>query len=737
MDLTDGILLALESMATWGFVLGLSIGILNGMIFGLLPGLSGSVGIALMIPFTFGMEPTTAMGLFVGALSSQTFAGSISAILLNTPGTSPNAATTFDGYPLARQGRGGFAIGISAMSSFLGSVIGVAILIALFPLMRGVILAFSFPEFTMLGVLGLAAIAVASRGSTLKGILAGLLGLTLSFVGFAPIGGNIRFVFDQISLYDGIGVVAVLIGLFALTEAVRLLSSGERVAQTDAQFKFGHSQLWEGARYALSKPWLLIRSALIGTGIGIVPAVGGTLASFLAYFQAAKTSKNPIFGRGDPRGVLAPEAANDAKDAGAALPTLAFGIPGSADWAIILGAMIIFGIQPGPNLIRDNPDIVWVAIFVIVIASFASSVLGMAFGPQLVRLTRIRPGILAPVVAILAVTGAFALKGNIVDVFIVVVAGLVGYAMRVLGVPAVPLILGLILGVTIERAFLQTLSTFDSIAIFVTRPISLVLVLLVVAIIVYEVVAGVREAKRHPDRLAAGIARGAKPGSVVFAAALALVAIVTLVLSTDFSPEAALMPTIVGWLLLICSVAYILIALVPPLQRVLGAAIADTGNMENQDLKESDDEDEHVDIESDGSVSSGGAASASSRSSSVVAQPEGSETDPLASASVVNSTPESREETAHTRTEVAQDGALDVRRRTIRSLLVIAGIAPSVLLFGIAVTVPATLLLFSRLVSRESWRTTAIVTVSASVALYLIFVVVLGLRLDGGLLLSF
>ena len=732
MDLASGILLALESMASWGFVLGVSIGVINGMIFGLLPGLSGSVGIALMIPFTFAMEPTTAMGLFVGALSSQTFAGSISAILLNTPGTSPNAATTFDGYPLARQGRAGFAIGISAMASFLGSLIGVLILIALFPLMRGIILAFSFPEFTMLGVVGLAAIAVASRGSTLKGILAGLLGLTLSFVGFAPIGGDIRYVFDQISLYNGIGVIAVLIGLFALTEAVRLLSSNETVAKNQSQFKFGHSQLWEGVRFVLGKPWLLIRSSFIGTGIGIVPAVGGTLASFLAYFQAAKTSKNPKFGRGDPRGVLAPEASNDAKDAGAALPTLAFGIPGSADWAIILGAMIIHGVQPGPNLIRDNPDIVWIAILVIVIASFASSALGVAFGPNLVRITRIRPGILAPIVAVLAVTGAFALNGNLIDVAIVVVAGLVGFAMRRYGFPAVPLILGLILGKTIERSFLQTMSTFDSLAIFVTRPISLVLVLLVVAVIVYEIVAGIREARNHPDRLAAGIAKGAELGSVIFASALAIVAVVTLVFASGFSPEAALMPNIVGWTMLVASGGYVLIARIPALQRVLGAAIADTGNMENQDMRGADSAtDVDATSDPDGGVSTSG-----------VERHAGA---PLASSAGSSSRTSHSDETTRAVDdepvdEVAVDTATasrDVRRRTILSLVLIAVIPFAILLFGIAASVPPLLLLFMRYVSRESWLRTLIVTVSTSVALYVIFVIVLRLRLDGGLLLSF
>lgn len=479
----------LTGLFQWPLPLWFVVGLLNGLIFGLLPGLSGSVGIALMVPFTFGFEPEEAMALFVTALSAQTFAGSISAILLNTPGTSPNAATTLDGYPLARQGRGGFAIGISATASALGSVVGLIVLVALLPVVRNVILAFSFPEFTMLAIMGLAAIAAASSGSLVKGIISGGLGLIFSFVGFSPISGELRYVFGITALWQGVDLIAALIGLFALSEVIRLLVRRETVARDIDQLRFSKDQVWEGVRFTLAHPWLVIRSSIVGTGIGIVPGVGGTVASFLAYFQAVHSSKDPEnFGKGDPRGVLAPEAANDGKDAGSALPSLAFGLPGSSDWAIILGALVLHGINPGPNLIREAPEVVWTAVWVIFFASFATSAVGVFAAPKLVQITRLRPSILAPIVGVLAVTGAYALQRQFVDVIFAIGFGILGYYMRRFGIPPVPLILGLLLGKTVERGFFQTLQVSDDgLMAFVTRPISLGLLIVTVLIFIAPV----------------------------------------------------------------------------------------------------------------------------------------------------------------------------------------------------------------------------------------------------------
>jgi TctA family transporter len=482
MDFTFGLAEGISDFLTVAVLVAFVIGVLNGLVFGAIPGLSGSLGIALMIPFSYGLTAESAIVLFCAALSGQTFAGSVSAILINTPGTSPNAATCFDGYPLTQQGKAGYAIGISATASSLGTIFGAASLIVLMPFVRQIILAFSFPEFTMLAVVGLAAIAVASQGNKVLGLVSGLIGVLISFIGFAPVGGELRFVFGQRWLTNGISVLPVLIGLFAITEVISLLlksraAKGGGVPTIEVEMGARRQPL-QGVLYTFKNLPLVARSSALGTILGIVPAVGGTVASFMAYFAAEKTSKGgPGFGNGDPRGVIAPEAANDAKDAGSALPSLAFGIPGSAEWAIILGAMIIHGVQPGPLLVTQRPDIIWLSIIAIVLASFVTSALGLLVAGRLSAISRIRPAVLAPAIAALAISGSFALRGRISDVNIAIAFGLLGYAMRRIGMPPVPLILGLLLGTRTERSFQQTLLTFDSPMVFLTRPISLVLVI--------------------------------------------------------------------------------------------------------------------------------------------------------------------------------------------------------------------------------------------------------------------
>jgi TctA family transporter len=711
VDLIEGLVQALQGMQSWAFALAFVLGCLNGVIFGVLPGLSGSVGIALMIPFTYSMGATEAMALFVAALSGQTFAGSVSAILLNTPGTSPNAATTFDGYPLARKGRGGFAIGISATSSFLGSLVGVAVLIALFPLMRGIILAFSFPEFTMLGVLGLAAIAVAARGSMLKGLISGLVGLVISFVGFAPIGGDIRYVFGQAELYDGIGIVPVLIGLFAITEALRLLTSNQSVAKDVDALRFGRSQVWEGVVYTVKKPFLVLRSSLLGTGIGIVPAVGGTLAAFLAYFQAAKTVKDPKFGTGDPRGVVAPESANDAKDAGAALPTLAFGIPGSADWAIILGAMVIHGVTPGPNLIKETPDIVWTAILVILGASLVSSLIGIIAAPKLIQVTRLRPSLLAPIVIVLAVTGAFGLELRVTDVVLALGFGFLGYAMKQVGMPVIPLILGLILGPMVERSFSQSLSIFGGPSIFVTRPISLVLVLLTVGIIVYEVIAGRRERKKNPRSIDEGVQEAIRPRSLALIGGMGATAAIAFVIALDFTPESRRFPLLTAGLLAVFAAVYLSVAAVPWLRRRLGGLIADGGGMEQMAARVPEDDD-------------------LTPSTVTGADLESEPGDPGLELAV-------RPKTTVTTEQEFDEEDLAPGKRLLKSVILLVALALGTLLVGLAVAVPIILVLFFRFVGRESWRLTTVLTVGTLIVLYIAFVSLLGVPLEGGLLLPY
>ena len=484
MSLIDAYFNSWSILLTWSGLLFFMLGIANGMFFGVIPGLSGSVGIALMIPLVGGIGENKAIILFTAALSAQTFAGSVSAILLNTPGTAPNAATTLDGYQMTLKGKAGMALGISACASAMGTLIGTLVIVALLPFVRATILAFSFPEFALLSFIGLAGIAIAAKGSILKGVISGLIGLGFSFIGFSPVTGELRLVFNNPELLKGVDAVGALIGLYALTEAIKLVSGKRDVKQLVA-VKVPFSQVWGGVKYVFTKPFLLIRSSAIGAAVGIVPAMGGTVAAFMAYFAAQSSSKTPeLFGTGHPDGVLAPEASNDAKDAGSALPSLAFGIPGSSDWAIILGALVVQGIQPGPMLIKEQPTLMWLAIVTIACASFITSGIGLALSPLALKVTKLRPPIIGISIAAVALTGAYGLDNKIVDVIWAIVFGAIGYFMSRSGYPTVPLILGLLLGKGFESNFNHTVSIMDGgLAAFVTRPISLVLLSLSLLII--------------------------------------------------------------------------------------------------------------------------------------------------------------------------------------------------------------------------------------------------------------
>ncbi len=711
---------ALSSMANWAFLVAFLVGCANGMLTGLLPGLGGSVGIALMIPFTYNMDTHTAMGLFIAALAGQSFCGSVTAILLNVPGSSPSAATTLDGYPLARQGRGGFAIGISASSSFLGSFIGTLLLIALIPIVRPLVLSFSFPEFFMLGVFGLTVIAMASRGSMFKGVVAGLLGVLFSFVGFAPVGGDVRYAFDQPSLYNGFDVVIVLVGMFAVTEALELLRTNQRVAKGISDLKFGHRQIFEGVVYTVKQPFLLIRSSLIGAGIGLVPAVGGSVAAFLAYFQAARTCRNPRFGYGDPRGVLAPEASNDAKDSGSALPSLAFGIPGSSDWAVVMGAMVIHGLTPGPNLIRESPDIVWIAIIVLSAASFFTSALGLMFGPQLLQITRIKPGILSPFVLMLAVIGAYALNLSSTDVIASIGFGLVAYAMRSIGMPIIPVILGFILGPLVEKSYLQTLSSYGGVSGFFTRPISIGLLVLTIGVLVYEVVSTRRTGRREPEEVARGVRSATRPWSLAVMSAFGLVAVVALVMAADFSDQGRTFPVLTAAALVVLIAGYLAVALVPALRSRAGGLIADGGGMEDMVSALEHEAAEQIDSQHDSPL--GGR--------------DGPEAAVAADGALAERVTLSTAEPAAAEPDDADDAG-EMARRLRMSLILVVGLLVGIILFGMELTVPVIFVLFLRVVTRERWLTTALTTGISCAVLYLVFHTLLDVPLEGGLLVSY
>lgn len=488
----EALLTAALSLFSWPTIAFVVIGALLGMMFGLLPGLGGPILLSLLIPITYGLDSEPAIVLLAGGLGGVAFGGSISAILINTPGTPPNAATTFDGYPLARQNRAGEALGISATASALGALFGLVILALLVPVAQEVILAFSPPEFFWISVLGLTVIAFVAQGSFLKGLVSGGLGLLLSFIGFSGVVGTYRFGFGTEVLWGGIELIAALIGLFAIAEVIKLsVEQTESIADKEGATVSGGRL--KGVK-SVFKHWSVFgQSAAIGTLTGIIPGAGGTVANFIAYIQAVQTSDNPEkFGHGAVEGVIASEASNDAKDGGALLPTLVFGIPGSATAAVLLAGLILHGVNPGQDLLTTDLPMLFLPLLALLVSNIVTSLIGVSIANQLAKITHVPVRLLIPIVLTVSLVGAYALRSNMFDVFVAVGFGFLGYAMIVYNYSRVAVIIALVLGPLLENSFIQSLQMSDSgYWIFVTRPISFVLVLLIVLMLVMPIVRSV------------------------------------------------------------------------------------------------------------------------------------------------------------------------------------------------------------------------------------------------------
>lgn len=479
----DALLEAFLAVLNGGSILHLAAGVLLGLTFGVIPGLGGTTALALLIPFTYTMAPLDAMYLAGGVMGATSFGGSISAILLNTPGTAPNAATIFDGYPLARQGKAGLAIGASATASALGGLIGLFTLLLFIPVAREVVLSFGSSEFFLLTILGLAAIAVSVKGKLLRGLVAACAGLLLAFTGANQFTANTRFTGGIDYLWDGIPLVPALTGLFAISQMIELALKGGSVADETSrqeQASMRISGVGEGI-LAVFKHWpVLLRGSIIGTVIGAVPGLGGTVAAFLSYSSTAQSAKDrDTFGKGNIKGVIAPEAANNAKDGGSLIPTVAFGIPGSAETAIFLAILVLHGMEPGPSILIQNEREIYGLIVALTVSAVGASVLGLLLARVLVLITRIDVNIIVPVVVVLSLTGVYVLEGRMADVLLTVLMGIFGYLMIRFDYPRLTLVIALVLGEIAERSFhqLRLISDGNVIEYMLGRPVSVVLIL--------------------------------------------------------------------------------------------------------------------------------------------------------------------------------------------------------------------------------------------------------------------
>jgi len=481
LDAFLSVLTALGQLDSLGMLL---LGSSIGFMFGMLPGLGGTAALALSLPLVYGMDPDAAMYLLSGIIGAVACPGAITAIILNTPGTAVNAATCLDGYPMAQKGEAGRAISIAAFASLAGALFGIFILVILIPVVRTVIMSFTPPELFMLCAVGLVTATVAIKGNTIKGLISGCLGLLMASVGYSHVTALVRFNFGTDFLWDGVPLIPFFIGLFALGEMLWIISTGkETVSREPIVIKGGRVQ---GLKDVVKYRRCLLTSSLIGTGIGIIPGVGGSVANFVSYLFGQQFSKTPEkFGTGHPEGIVASEAANDAKDGGSLIPTLAFGLPGSAEMAVLLGGLVLVGINPGPTIMLEHLNLVWVIIIGVILANVFASTMAILLANHLAKVTRVNLSYLIPIVILLCFIGSFALRNSMLDAFTVMIFGLLGYMMRRGGFPIIPMVIGFVIGGIAENAFLQSLMISDgSYAIFFTRPISLVLFILAMFLLV-------------------------------------------------------------------------------------------------------------------------------------------------------------------------------------------------------------------------------------------------------------
>jgi putative tricarboxylic transport membrane protein len=461
------------------------IAIVAGIIIGAMPGLSSTFAVAATLPLTFTMEPAAAL-TFLGAIyMASTYGGSYGAILLNAPGTPQSVTTTFDGYPMARRGDGNLAMTVACVASVIGGLAGILALILIAPPLAKVALSFGPPEFFWLAVLGLTMISSVSEGSLLKGLISGALGLLLSLVGVAIVSGDVRFTFGSQGLIGGISVVPATVGILCLPVIIGMLIGGGS-AKPFSVLRFAGFRIREALRISRLGMTNLARSSTIGTIVGIIPAAGGAIASLIAYSAAVRGGRpEDGFRKGNPQGVIASESANNASVGSSLVPTFVLGIPGTPADTVILGAMLIHGLQIGPRLFNEQSDILWNFIGGFLIATILLAPIGLAMGRYAYHLIVTVPRhLLAPLLAMVIMIGAFAIQNSYTDLVIMLCLGIFAWFMLRFGYPGAPMVLGLLLGPIAERGFSQTLligrATENIGGMFFGRPVSLAIIFLIV-----------------------------------------------------------------------------------------------------------------------------------------------------------------------------------------------------------------------------------------------------------------
>jgi putative tricarboxylic transport membrane protein len=448
-------------------------GALIGTVIGILPGIGPAAGIALLLPVTFGLPPVSSLIMLAGIYYGAMYGGTLTSVLINTPGESASVATTLDGYQMALQGRAGAALAIAAIGSFIAGTFGVVALMLAAPPLADLAVKFGPPEYFALAALGLLTIAGLTGSSIAKALLAAVVGLALATVGADPFTGQQRFTLGVIELSDGVEFLPVAVGLFGLAEVLANVADPVRLAPIKASL----SGLIPTRQDLMASRWPIARGGLIGFVVGVLPGAGATIASFIAYGVERRLAKQPErFGKGAIEGVAAPESANNSATAGAMVPLLALGIPGSSTTAVLLGAFILFGLRPGPLLLTDHPDVFWGLIASMYVGNVMLLVLNLPGAPLFASMLRLPYPVIATAIVGISLAGAYSLQNSLFDVWVALAFGVLGYLMKRFDYPAAPLVLALVLGPLLETSLRQSLTiSHGSLAIFVTRPATAVL----------------------------------------------------------------------------------------------------------------------------------------------------------------------------------------------------------------------------------------------------------------------
>ena len=494
--LGDGIVTILQ----WKYMLPLFLGTLVGVIGGSLPGVTITMTVIVILPFTYGLDPLAGLAAMTGVYVGGSTGGLITCCLLGIPGSPASIATTFDGFPMARNGQPGRAIWLGVWASVWGGLLGALCLVFLTGPLAAIALEFGPWEYFSLFVMAMAMVAGLTEASLVKGLLSTAIGLLITVIGTDPIASVQRFTFGSEFIGGGFPFLPVLIGIFAFAQIMTDIekldgSKGQTLGAADAKFeRFSHLKInWEIIR----QPFLLAWATIVGLIIGILPAIGGSASSVMAYDQAKKFSKTPeLFGKGHPEGIIASEASNNANVSGSLMTIMAFGIPGDAVTAVMLGAMTIHGIQSGPLFISQNPGLSYGIYAAYILAHPLMLVICWAFMPIMIRITSVRLAVLAPVVLVLCVLGAYALNNTMQSVYVLLIFGVLGYALVKAGFPLAPLILGLILGDQIEINLIRAIMTDSNPWLFLTRPISGGLLIVAALSVVLAIWQHIRHQKR-------------------------------------------------------------------------------------------------------------------------------------------------------------------------------------------------------------------------------------------------